>query len=516
MNSATFVFFYAFASISGFTDGAACRLPWSGVWIKGDRELNITQHSLGSLGSCRSKNNDQYLLSSSTDRGECFRCLIVFPVHENVLQYKTTQCIFDSSMTLERCRYHFSGDTTMHTLFRKDASTVQCPIEAPLNFTYHTSGGACSSRISSITRCSEWARLSFRYQACPENPTKEASVSEVECIASWHTLGHTFFAARVGNRRGESYRCFIMDQTGTSGRIGISADASCQELTHIGAATTTLHYKQDHKIHPQCDFPEYLHATMGRIRQTWESIVTGRRNVIQNGHWISSYKAKNDSVWTCLESRRLENFVAIRAHVKRGCQTGYQCVQFHRRGERMVQLSFGQISHNEYEDCSEMTVETRDTLVLHGAQEECPLRGRYLSPKCQHPMLYLGCQKPDELQISTECNPIQKEADVYSCAAHFEHGDDHYLVVRDELSTQLQCLKIHTSNDISLTIFDHVSCDPHSTTASLPSFVLNVSNTERCESSLLAGFLYSSKSSPQIHEISSSLIASLLVLIMLS
>lgn len=35
----------------------------------------------------------------------------------------------------------------------------------------------------------------------------------------------------------------IVDKTGTSGRIGISADASCQELTHIGAATTTLHYK---------------------------------------------------------------------------------------------------------------------------------------------------------------------------------------------------------------------------------------------------------------------------------
>lgn len=34
-------------------------------------------------------------------------------------------------------------------------------------------------------------------------------VSEVECIASWHSLGHVFFAARVGNRRGESYRCFV-------------------------------------------------------------------------------------------------------------------------------------------------------------------------------------------------------------------------------------------------------------------------------------------------------------------
>lgn len=37
----------------------------------------------------------------------------------------------------------------------------------------------------------------------------------------------------------------------------------------------------------------------------------------------------------------------------------------------MVQLSFGQISHNEYEDCNEMVVETRDTLVLHGAQVVC-------------------------------------------------------------------------------------------------------------------------------------------------
>uniref|UniRef100_A0A0N4XK23 BPTI/Kunitz inhibitor domain-containing protein n=1 Tax=Nippostrongylus brasiliensis TaxID=27835 RepID=A0A0N4XK23_NIPBR len=60
--------------------------------------------------------------------------------------------------------------------FSEEAPAEQCPIEAPLNFTYHTSGGSCSSRISSITRCSDWNRLSFRYQACPENPTKEASV----------------------------------------------------------------------------------------------------------------------------------------------------------------------------------------------------------------------------------------------------------------------------------------------------------------------------------------------------
>uniref|UniRef100_A0A7I4Y299 CUB domain-containing protein n=1 Tax=Haemonchus contortus TaxID=6289 RepID=A0A7I4Y299_HAECO len=496
MYSAIVVFFYSIQSIIGYVEGAACTLPWPGVWIKADREFNITQHSLGPLGSCRSKNNDQYLLSSNTERGECFRCLIVFPVHENVLQYKTTQCIFDSSMTLDRCRHHFSGDTTMHTLFRKEATAIQCPIEAPLNFTYHTSAGTCSSRISSITRCAEWTRLSFRYQACPENPTKEASVSEVECIASWQSLGHTFFAARVGNRRGESYRCFIVDQSGTSGRIGISADASCQELTHIGAATTTLNYKQDHEIHPLCDFPDYMHAMgRGRHRQTWESIVTGRRNVVQDGSWVSSYKLRNDTVWTCLESRRHEHFTAVRTHVRRGCQTGYQCVQFYRMSQYLVQVNFGQISLNEYEDCSEMVVDTRDTLVVQGAQEECPLRGRYTSAACQHPLLFLGCNKPDEIQIATECNPVWKDADLYSCAAHYELDGDHYLIVKDELSGQYQCLKIHPSDNITLKMYDHVSCDPQSTAAALPSLVVNISHTERCESSFLAGFLHYSRGS---------------------
>ncbi|VDM54116.1 unnamed protein product [Angiostrongylus costaricensis] len=198
-----------------------------------------------------------------------------------------------------------------------DAPPILCPIEAPLNFTYHTSGGSCISRISSITRCSQWARLSFHYQACPENPTKEASVSEIECIASWHSLGHMFFAARVGNRRGESYRCFIVDQMGTSGRIGISADASCQELTDIGAATTTLQYKQDKS---GTSLP-----TSERWKAWWAMDAGSIPRVYW--YWLSSYKGRNDSVWTCLESRRLEHFVAVRAHVRRGCQTGYQCVQ---------------------------------------------------------------------------------------------------------------------------------------------------------------------------------------------
>ncbi|PIO63454.1 hypothetical protein TELCIR_14946 [Teladorsagia circumcincta] len=163
-----------------------------------------------------------------------------------------------------------------------------------------------------------------------------------------------------------------------------------------------------------------------------------------------------------------------------------------------------------------MIVETRDTLVLHGAQEDCPLRGRYTSSACQHPLLFLGCHKPDEIQIATECNPIRKDADLYSCAAHFEHDDDHYLVVRDELSAQYQCMKIHTSNDITVKMFDHVSCDPQSTAGALPSLTLNISHTERCESSFLAGFLHYSRASTMIHPGQTLLLSNVLVLFLLS
>ncbi|EYC19607.1 hypothetical protein Y032_0024g964 [Ancylostoma ceylanicum] len=75
--------------------------------------------------------------------------------------------------------------------------------------------------------------------------------------------------------------------------------------------------------------------------------------------------------------------------------------------------------------------------------------------------------------------------------------------------------KIHTSNAISVRFFDHVPCDPHSTAAALPSLVMNVSTTERCESSLLAGFLYYSKGS-EVDRLSLCTLASLMVLIKLS
>ncbi|KJH49477.1 hypothetical protein DICVIV_04414 [Dictyocaulus viviparus] len=46
--------------------GITCTLPWIGVWIRSEWDFNITRHSFGPLGSCRSKENDQYLLGSVT------------------------------------------------------------------------------------------------------------------------------------------------------------------------------------------------------------------------------------------------------------------------------------------------------------------------------------------------------------------------------------------------------------------------------------------------------------------
>ncbi|VDL71573.1 unnamed protein product [Nippostrongylus brasiliensis] len=307
-------------------------------------------------------------------------------------------------------------------IFSEEAPAEQCPIEAPLNFTYHTSGGSCSSRISSITRCSDWNRLSFRYQACPENPTKEASVSEVECIASWHSLGHTFFAARVGNRRGESYRCFITKFT-----LNAIFPTTCAAIRMVGYDIRGNRSSRESGTS--------FRMEIGFLRIKLETTPSGH-------------------AWKAVSTPSLPPSERI-------------FDEFHRRAHNMVQVNFGQVSLNEYEDCSEMTVETRDTLVLNGAQYS---RHR-----------------------------IDNNSDLYSCAASFEATNgEHYLVVRDELSAQYQCMKINTDNDVVMKLYDHVACDPVSTGAALPSLVVNISSTERCESSLLAGFLYYSRGSTAI------------------
>ncbi|CAB3405347.1 unnamed protein product [Caenorhabditis bovis] len=467
-----------------------CRLPWTGAWLENGSELNITHNSIGNLGNCVHRSQDLYLLTSETTKGSCYRCLITFPVHENVLHYKTTPCIFDPAFSLEKCAQLMHADTTMHTLFRKDAAPVPCPIDAPLNFTYQSSHGVCSSRTSHIHRCSQYNLLALHYQACPEIPNREAAVWQMECIGSWQSFGQNYFAARVGYRAGEQYRCFLLEKSGTGGRIGESADAGCQELTHIGAAATTISFKQDSPIYSNCEFPVSMHIDRNRF---WESLVNGNHQKVHKGTWMSTQKLKNETVWSCLhETPTGPETISYRTFVTNGCRVGYQCVRVHLRQTHIVHIDYSTVVDEELElDCIEFDVESRDTLVLHDAQQACPMGGRHFSDGCKSsPMLSVGCDSKYSMTMLRDCQI--DDGDEFKCIANFRHDDNDFIVVRDELSRQLYCMTYISSRINLLRMYDRVSCEALSINGAVPLITLNFTASDSCSPSLLSGFLYSS------------------------
>ncbi|CAI5442150.1 unnamed protein product [Caenorhabditis angaria] len=467
-----------------------CRLPWIGTWLENGIEVNITHNSIGNLGNCVRKSRDLFLLTSDTNRGSCYRCLITFPVHENVLHYKVTQCNFDNDISFERCSQMMSADTTMHTLFRKDSTPTSCPIEAPLNFTYQSNTGSCTSRTSHLHRCSQFDRLALHYQACPEVPNREASIRQIECIGSWQSYGQNYFAARVFDRNGEHYKCFILEKFGSSGRIGESADSACQELTHIDAAATSLTFRQDTPIQPGCEFPSSISGV------PWESMSTGESHKIYQNTWISSIKMRNETVWMCLKSEAGDKFgrnpeiYTFRTFVTKGCQIGYQCIRIHQRKRFLIHIEYGEIheSTTEFDEClDDFLVESRDTMILNQAEEECPIGGKHFSKNLricggdleeEKVTMMVGCGSKYEMKVSRgeDCQRVDK--DEFTCVTGYKHDGNDFIIVRDNLSRQLHCITYISSRINLLRLYDRVSCDHISVNSANPSLTLNFSSTD--------------------------------------
>eukprot|EP00095_Tigriopus_kingsejongensis_P009313 maker-scaffold320_size207635-snap-gene-1.16 protein:Tk09313 transcript:maker-scaffold320_size207635-snap-gene-1.16-mRNA-1 annotation:"PREDICTED: uncharacterized protein LOC100870258" len=72
-----------------------CRLPqtWSGRWfhLGFSSPLKITEREIENKGACFQQNviKNMYLMQESPTVGRtCFRCMMIFEKHFNVLQYK--------------------------------------------------------------------------------------------------------------------------------------------------------------------------------------------------------------------------------------------------------------------------------------------------------------------------------------------------------------------------------------------------------------------------------------------
>lgn len=469
-----------------------CHLKWNGVYhVSGSvNPLRFNKTWMDSLGRCvaSSQNNQNYIFRFDLSGGACYRCVAIFDVHSNILQYKQSGCIkqYNASDDVETsCRRSLRGDTPMKMLFRIDAKPEKCPFAAPFNFTYATYDGSCVSRNSSVTACSAFELFRFQYQACPELSNSETHVDELECIAHWNSFGVEFFAVRITNSSvtgPNTYRCLIHQKTLVGGRMGISADSSCSELMDIAHAGITLDYTQGLAVKPQCHFPSFLrHAYHSVERQRWISVATNSTHEFREEEWVETLNGTNHSVSLCLHTEDLGNFHSILVYTARHCTSGYQCIKIKRKHRNIVEVSHGELLDRDPPACKVSPESTYDTLVREDAQVvRCPHSRRLSTSTCSLPVVHFGCTYAHEMEIHQNCGRTSPEK--FSCLGHWTEDEVQYTVSRDLTTSALICYSYSTYPEDAIRIrsYRHIACHPGSLGHFQPLLDLHITNYEEC------------------------------------
>lgn len=86
-----------------------------------------------------------------------------------------------------------TGDALLYSMFRVEASPVQCPFRGPFTFSYNRGHGECKSPPSSVDSCTEDSRLLLRYQACPDVSGTESTGEFFFCSISNSRLEFSLF-----------------------------------------------------------------------------------------------------------------------------------------------------------------------------------------------------------------------------------------------------------------------------------------------------------------------------------
>jgi len=123
------------------------------------------------------------LLSSCSESsyGTCYRCMMIYEKHPNVLQYKESECEqhlrlsaarvlrpdFPSAgyceeriRSMEDLCNTIAGDAPLYTMFRREAELVKCPFRGPFSFSYSKGAGG-QVRTTSIINGGH-SRMLFR------------------------------------------------------------------------------------------------------------------------------------------------------------------------------------------------------------------------------------------------------------------------------------------------------------------------------------------------------------------
>ncbi|XP_046400399.1 uncharacterized protein LOC124166762 [Ischnura elegans] len=263
-----------------------CRFPskWEGTWFQSGvrTPIVISEDRLSTKGRCIASDGDKFLVVD--DKGACFRCVVIYEKHSNVLQYKETYCHARESLP-SLCSF-ITGDALLFSMFRVDAAPVACPFAGTFTFSYNRGHGECTTPPSSVESCTQDSRLLLRYQACPDVYGSESTVEELLCLATWKEGSSRYLVGKVHHNHATSnedrYRCFVYEkapinpplsplppaspgvtmvpsETTVDFRVAQSGDATCNGLfSPMEGSRTMALRKAPSPI--KCPFPPWLTA----------------------------------------------------------------------------------------------------------------------------------------------------------------------------------------------------------------------------------------------------------------
>jgi len=497
------VLLISFLSLVKHTDASSsssCELSrdWMGRWfhLGFPEPLVISRDEISIKGRCVQRSKNMFLMEESDPAlGRCYRCMVIYEKHFNVLQYKESYCE-ENIESMESLCNTITGDAPLYTMFRKDGDLVKCPFRGPHSFSYSKgdSGQVCKYPPSFMDTCSDNKRLQLRYQACLDVEGSEIATEEMACLATWKEGSSRYLVSMLNHSHVYTdearYRCFVYQrQPNEAGRttykMAQSLFASCLGLWNVNEGYKTFTMTKLDSDMEKCAFPHFMHN-----HHDWHSVdgrislhVNKRRHSLRlrnHTRLASFYQPEADEGYleshvTC-HQKELARGVASRssnearvtrivAHVKAGCDSGYVCLDFYSQDKHVIQMRYGDKSTNPNEACMNYYFDPVHspliTLVSDGRNTSpCPFSGRYTlngagtmsalmsgQLNCRQAVMHAGCSTSDDLIVESACSRNLEDNIHYqwSCHGKWRTEDNRQMLV---LSTPI--LQGQTSNFVCL------------------------------------------------------------------
>ncbi|XP_047738253.1 uncharacterized protein LOC125178484 [Hyalella azteca] len=361
--------------------------------------------------------------SKSVREQNCYRCLVIHQKHENVLQYKESECGWSNK--LDHVCNLLTGDSKLNSMFRLDAVPVPCPFPHSYTFEYNNGGGLCTNPPSTVHSCTESWRLLFQYQACPDVRGSESMVEELTCLGVWKEGSNHYLVGISDHRRvnsdADKYRCYAYAGSGNGFKMAKSGDASCHGLFSLTGGASTLRLNKVETRGSRCHFPlrhSEWHSLdgKGRLHVTRHNTTLRYSTHGESGpitytcfHTIkslpetSSYHRHGDSSYYRTASRssssQQDEFEVSAASVSsskhmeeklgyfvtrvfHGCTSGFKCIKLVERDHQVLEILMGKVASVAEEACSHHFFDASSTnystfISSNAESRSCPSMGRY-------------------------------------------------------------------------------------------------------------------------------------------